>query len=314
MEYSLTEKKISIIIPVYNEEENIALMMMKLLNLHLRNKQIIFIDDGSTDNTLNIIKQYSNDFEEVHYISFSRNFGHQIALKAGFDYADGDCAITMDGDMQHPTELIEQMIKIWLKGADVVHTRRLPEEHQSIVKRMTSSLFYKVMRIFSSVIVQPGTADFRLVDAKILAIAKNLYEGNFFWRGLIPWMGFRQVYIDYVPNHRLHGKSKYSLKKMLNLAWDGIFSFSLLPLRLAIGLGSLMLAAVSFYTIYIIGVYIFTDNTISGWTSLALLGTSIGSVQLIFLGILGEYIGRIFLMDKRRPYYIVKEHNISSKE
>lgn len=289
------KNKVSIIIPVYNEEENIDIIVQKIVELPIKNKEILFIDDGSTDNTLEKIHNNSKSNTDIKYISLSRNFGHQIALKVGFDYCSGDCAITMDGDMQHPPEVIIEMLERWVYGAEVVHTRRLPEENQSIFKRVTSKYFYKFINFCSSVDIQPGTADFRLLDAKIVQICQQLQEDTFFWRGLIPWMGFKQDYIDYVPNHRLHGKSKYSLKKMVKLAWDGISSFSLLPLRIAtvFGVGTFFFCIL--YIFYALYRAFFTAETVSGWASLIVLLLSISAVQFIFLGILGEYIGKIFM-------------------
>lgn len=216
----------------------------------------------------------------------------------------------MDGDMQHPPEVIIEMLERWVYGAEVVHTRRLPEENQSIFKRVTSKYFYKFINFCSSVDIQPGTADFRLLDAKIVQICQQLQEDTFFWRGLIPWMGFKQDYIDYVPNHRLHGKSKYSLKKMVKLAWDGISSFSLLPLRIAtvFGVGTFFFCIL--YIFYALYRAFFTAETVSGWASLIVLLLSISAVQFIFLGILGEYIGKIFMSSKHRPYYFINKSNI----
>lgn len=216
----------------------------------------------------------------------------------------------MDGDMQHPPEIIMEMLERWVYGAEVVHTRRLPEENQSIFKRMTSKYFYKFINFCSSVDIQPGTADFRLLDAKIVQICQQLQEDTFFWRGLIPWMGFRQDYIDYVPNHRLHGKSKYSLKRMVKLAWDGISSFSLLPLRIATVLGVATFFSCILYMFYALYRVFFTAETVSGWASLIVLLLSISAVQFIFLGILGEYIGKIFMSSKHRPYYFINKSNI----
>lgn len=272
----------------------------------------MFIDDGSTDKTLSKIHQNCKKHSNISYISLSRNFGHQIALKVGFDHCSGDCTITMDGDMQHPPEIIIDMLERWLDGADVVHTRRLPEENQSFFKKITSNYFYKLINFCSSVDIQAGTADFRLLDSKIVKICRQLEEDTFFWRGLIPWMGFRQDYIDYKPNHRLHGKSKYSLKKMIKLAWDGISSFSLLPLRLATALGLVTFFSCMLYITHVLYKVFFTTETVSGWASLIVMMLIINSVQFIFLGILGEYIGKIFISSKHRPYYIIKNSNIQN--
>jgi len=297
---------ISIIVPVYNEEGNIRLMAEKILEQMLgENLEIIFVDDGSQDATLAGLRELS-EHPSIRYLSFSRNFGHQNALKAGFDHAEGDCAITMDGDLQHPVELLPRMIAGWRAGADVVHTRRQRTGSPSLFKKLTAGCYYKIFSWCATVAIEPGTADFRLLDRKIVDLCKEANDDVFFWRGFIPWLGFRQEFIDYEPQARIQGVSKYSLKKMLHLAWAGISSFSLLPLRGAGVMGALGLSGALLYFLYIIWANIF-KATVPGWSSLMLVMLFIGSIQLISLGVLGEYVGKIYVSAKRRPHYILRE-------
>lgn len=300
------EPCISLIIPVFNEHDNLNIMVERIMSLPLDIHQVLFIDDGSTDGTLDLLRVLSTTDTRIQYISFSRNFGHQAALKAGFDNAHGDCVVTLDGDLQHPPELIPRMVEMWKSGADVVQSRRLPERGQTFFKRLTSKCFYKLLNLLSPVHVEQGAADFRLLDAKIVELCKNLPESTLFWRGIIPWLGFNQQYLDYTPASRIHGKSKYSMRKMLRLAVDGILSFSTLPLRFATVAGGVALGLCFIYSIYTI-ITALSGVAVPGWSSLMCVMLALGGFQLLFQGILGEYIGKIFLQSKHRYPYIVKE-------
>jgi dolichol-phosphate mannosyltransferase len=302
---------ITVVIPVFNEEKNIEPLLKALLELRLPIKQILFVDDGSSDGTSVVLQNVSSQYDCVEFISLSRNFGHQAAIKAGFDHARGDCVVTMDGDMQHPPELIYQMVKIWQEGFDVVQTRRTCEHDQNYFKKHTSSLFYKAINFCAGVHIEKGTADFRLLDAKIIEICRNMHEDTFFWRGIIPWLGFEQRFVDYVPQTRLYGSTKYTLKKMLRLAWEGISSFSLLPLRFATLLGGVLFFVSLVYAVYVV-VRVFLGDAVSGWGSLMIAVLGLGSVQMILLGLLGEYVGKIFMSSKKRPVYIIKDASIKS--
>ncbi len=305
------EREISIIIPVFNEENNIKIIADRILQqLNNEDIEIIFIDDGSTDGTLQAIRSIATS-SAIRYVSFSRNFGHQNAIKAGFDFASGSCIITMDGDLQHPIEILPKMISLWRHGFDIVHSIREPSTDQSFFKKRSSSLFYKIFSLCTSVPLQSGMADFRLVDRKVAEVCKNIKGEVFFWRGFIPWLGFQQTFINYKPAKRNTGSSKYNLKKMLNLAWNGISSFSTLPIRLASLLGTIGLIITFAYSIYIIWIKI-SGITIPGWSSVMLLLIFLGSINLIILGILGDYIGKIFLNSTGKPAYILKELNFSN--
>ena len=297
---------VSIIIPVLNEEHNIQHIVDSLLALSLPIEQILFIDDGSTDNTLQKLRELSNLHSCIQFLSFSRNFGHQAAIKAGLDFADGDCVITMDGDMQHPPSLLPEMVALWQQGADIVQTKRLAAYQQSFFKKHSSHYYYKLLNACTAIHIEAGTADFRLLDAKVVKICRNLHETTFFWRGIIPWLGFNQQSISYTPSCRLHGTSKYTLRKMFRLAWEGITSFSLLPLRLATALGLLFFLFSVAYGVYVIGCVI-AGKAISGWGSLMVVSLGLGSMQMILLGLLGEYVGKAFISSKLRPVYLIKE-------
>ncbi len=302
---------ISIILPCLNEEGNIIEIYNKIsdqISTIDYRFELVFIDDGSTDNTLNLIKSLAQKDERVKCVSFSRNFGHQAALKAGFDFCKGDCAISMDSDLQHPPSLLKEMIENWENGFDIVYTVRQDEAGTGLFKRSTSNLFYRLMNFMSGLNLQKGAADFRLIDRKIVDIFKDrISEYHLFYRGLISWVGFRTKPINYTPSVRHSGTTKYTLLKMFNFALNGITSFSVKPLRLSIVIG-FVLAFMSFiYAIYAVIASVFLDQTIVGWTSLIFSILFIGGIQLIFLGIIGEYVGKIFIEIKQRPVYLVKE-------
>lgn len=306
-------KKISVVIPSYNEEGNISLLIAKLHHVFQNlnyNYEFIFVDDGSSDKTLEILKYLSINDKNVFYIELSRNFGHQNALKAGLDLAKGDCIISMDGDMQHPPELLPEMIQKWEEGFDVVYTRRLEDKKLSFVKRFTSKGFYKVINKLSEIKFEEGTADFRLIDRKVATAFSELDENELFIRGLVSWVGFKQFAIDYVPAKRFSGSSKYPLKKMIQFALKGITSFSIRPLYISIFLGfSISFFAFIFYLIYVFH-SVFYAYTISGWASVIFTIVFFGGLNLIVMGIIGIYVGKLFMQSKGRPNYLIRNTNI----
>ncbi len=304
--------QISIVIPCYNEEGNIKILYDNInLILSEYNTEIVFVDDNSKDNTLSIIQDLADEDPRVKYVSFSRNFGHQSALRAGLEYASGDCVISMDGDMQHPPELLPQLIKKWEEGYDIVYTMRKDVENVSFFKKVTSSLFYKLINSLSDIEINEGSADFRLLDKRIVKVLVNdITEYHLFYRGLISWIGYKQAGIEYIPNKRFSGKTKYSVGKMINFAIDGITSFSIKPLKLAILLGLFLSVLSGLYGLYALYMSIFTDETVKGWTSVLLSILFIGGVNMILLGIIGEYVGKLYIQSKKRPYFLVKKTNI----
>jgi polyisoprenyl-phosphate glycosyltransferase len=303
---------VSVIIPVFNEEGCVLPVVSRVIGVleNYNDYEILFIDDGSRDNTLEIIKKLHNENKKINFLSFSRNFGHQNALRAGIQYANGDCIISLDGDLQHPPELIPELINKWKEGYDIVYTIRKDVKKISVLKRATSSLFYKMMNAISDMNFEHGEADFRLLDKNAAAELNNLNENAIFLRGMVKWLGFEQIGIEYTPDDRTWGKTKYSRKKMLALAVSGITSFSIKPLRISTIFGASIALFSLLYGIYALYIKFFTDNSIEGWASVFFMVTFIGGIQLIILGIIGEYIGNIFLESKKRPHYIIEEDSL----
>ncbi|MDI6751409.1 MAG: glycosyltransferase family 2 protein [bacterium] len=310
---AIKDIKISIVIPSYNEEKNVQVLANKLVDIlkDYYDYEIIFIDDGSTDNTLSELKDLNKRDNKIHYISFSKNFGHQNALRAGLDCITGDCAISMDADLQHPAELIPQMIDKWAEGYNIVYTIRKENKKDSFFKRKTANIFYGIMNYMSGLRLEKGSADFRLMDKSVVKVLRNFKEMNIFYRGIASWLGFKQYGISYFPNERLHGETKYTLRKMALLAFNGITSFSILPLQISTVLGATISFLAFSYGIYAIIIKIVANKAISGWASVMVGIFFLGGIQLLMLGIIGNYIGKLFLEAKRRPNYIIEETSLS---
>ncbi len=306
-------KLISVVIPAFNEEKNLPIIATSIKNVFKNtnyNYEIIFVDDGSIDNTPSVIKQLASENFNTKYILFSRNFGHQIALKAGFEYAKGNAIITMDCDLQHPPALITEFLSHWEQGFDIVYSIRKDAKEISWAKKTSSNLFYNFLNKLSNIELETGTADFRLMDEKVIAVAKNLNEQDLFWRGLVKWMGFSQIGLEYLAGNRLHGKSTYTFKKMMQFALKGITSFSTKPLNIAIYLGFTFSLLSLLYVPYVI-VSVVNNWAISGWASIIVTIAFFGGLQLMILGIIGLYLGKLFMQSKQRPHFIIKETNIN---
>ena len=305
---------ISVVVPVYNEEGNIGPMAQALGEIlkGFGGYEIVFVDDGSTDSSLAILRGLASTDGKIRYISFSRNFGHQAALRAGLETARGDCIVTMDGDFQHPPVFIPKLVAEFEKGYDIISTRRVEPGRDSLnrtplLKRITSRLFYSIANALSDIHIEPGSADFRLLSKRANDTLLTMKEYNLFLRGAIPWIGFPHAEIDYVPEKRMRGTSKYTISKMLSLALDGITSFSVKPLRLTSFAGIAISCAGFAYALYALLMRIFTTRTVEGWTSILISILIIGGIQLLSLGIIGEYLGKLFMEVKGRPRFIVKE-------
>ena len=299
----------SIVIPVYNEEGNIEALhqsLSELLKSIGGTYEIIFSDDGSADRSFEIIKKISAMDTTVRGISLSRNFGHQVALTAGLEHSRGDAVIMMDADMQHPPELIRELLKKYHEGYDIVNTIRNRTQGESFFKRLTSKTFYQLMNWLSDVPIEPAAADFRLMSRKTVNAFLSLKEKSRFTRGLISWMGFRQAKVYYNAAARKSGESKYTFKKMFRFAVDGLTSFSAKPLRISFYAGLLFSALGLLYAIYAV-IENFRGQTVQGWTSILVSVLIIGGVQLISIGIIGEYLARVFSEAKDRPLYFIKE-------
>lgn len=306
----LTNKKISVIVPVLNEEAVILEFYdraKKVLESITDSHEIIFVDDGSTDSTLIKLKEFAKNDSRVKIISFSRNFGHPIAISAGLDYASGEAVIIIDADLQDPPEILPEFIKKWQEGFEIIYGIRTKRK-EWWGKRLAYWCFYRIFKKLASLNVPLDAGDFSLIDRKVADIIKSLPERNRFIRGLRSWAGFKQCGVVYERAGRFAGKTKYSFKKLLKLAADGIFSFSYIPLRLATFLGFLV-AAVAFLAILaVLYLRIFYGVIgIPGFSSTIITLLFIGSIQLVAIGILGEYIARIYEEVKHRPLYVINE-------
>ena len=301
---------LSIVVPVYNEVDNIRKFytaVKEVLATMDYDHEIIFVDDGSSDDSAGMLRHIGQEDPKVKVLLLARNFGHQLALTCGLDYAKGDAVITMDGDMQHPPELIPELVKHWEEGADVVRTIRDSTEDASWAKSFTSKYYYKVLNRLANVPIVEGGSDFRLMNRKSLETLKHFREHGRFLRGIVGDLGFVQHEFHFVAPPRFAGTSKFSVKKMMRFALDGITAFSRVPLRLALYIG-LLCGLLSLVMIgHILFVHFFSDNVISGWSSLGVAIFFLGGVQLVGLGIIGEYVGRIFEEVKQRPLYWVKD-------
>lgn len=302
-------KLISIVTPVFNEQDNIEVFYQKVLQAMDKlpyNFEIIFVDDGSSDATPMILDRIVQLDTRVRAILLARNFGHQIALTCGLDNADGDAVITMDGDLQHPPEMLPELIEKWEDGFEVVQTIRLSTEGVSWFKSFTSSLYYKLINSMSKVHIQEGGSDFRLLDKKVVESFRLFKERARFIRGMIGAIGYRQTQIEFVAPKRFAGQSKFSLGKMLHFALDGITAYSKLPLRFAFYIG-VIFGCISFVlTMHVLYIKLFTEEAVPGWATLSASILLFGGLQLIGLGIIGEYVGRIFEEVKHRPLYLVR--------
>ncbi|MBE5102040.1 MULTISPECIES: glycosyltransferase family 2 protein [Priestia] len=302
--------KYSIVVPVYNEEEVIHETYRRLTEVMRSTKEayeLLFVNDGSKDRTAEIIKEYSEQDPAVVLLDFARNFGHQIAITAGMDYARGEAVVVIDADLQDPPELILEMIEKWKQGFDVVYAKRTKRKGETYFKKQTAAMFYRFLRAMTDIDIPLDTGDFRLLDRKVCNQMNSIQEKNRFVRGLVSWVGFKQIAVEYERDERLAGESKYPLKKMLKLSMDGITSFSYKPLKLASYAGVTLSGIGFIYLLVVLYLKLFTDSTITGWSSLIVIQLFFSGIILIILGMIGEYIGRIYDETKNRPLYIVRE-------
>jgi polyisoprenyl-phosphate glycosyltransferase len=308
-------KHVSLVIPLYNEDGNIRILLAAIEHVFSGlpyTYTAILVDDGSKDNSLQVVREMAEQDGRIKYISFSRNFGHQNALKAGLDMAAGDCIISLDADMQHPPSVIPTMLARWEEGYDVVYSVRKEAGGVSAFKKRSSNIFYKLLNWLSEVDVEVGTPDFRLVSRPVIDVLKNLNEYDLFYRGLVKWVGFRQIAVEYVQDERLSGKSKYTVRKMMRFALQGITSFSIHPLYAAAYLGFGISLLSLLYLPYALYSHYF-GYAISGWASVIVTIAFFGGLQLTILGIIGIYLGKLFMQAKQRPLYIIKETNLYAK-
>ncbi|MYL31241.1 glycosyltransferase [Halobacillus halophilus] len=300
----------SIIIPMYNEEEVIGMTyerLKKVMNDLDEPYELIFVNDGSRDGTLPMVKEYSEWDPSVIVLDLSRNFGHQVAITAGMDQARGEAVVVIDADLQDPPERIKDMVEKWKEGYDVVYAKRAERKGETFFKKVTASMYYRLLRSLTDVDIPLDTGDFRLIDRKVCDQMNQLQEKNRFVRGLVSWVGFKQTAVEYDRDEREYGESKYPLGKMIKLSLDGITSFSYKPLKLS-SYGGAMVSMIGFlYMIYVIYQRLFTEAAVPGWSSVIVIQLFFFGFVLLMLGIIGEYIGRIYDESKGRPSYIIQE-------
>lgn len=302
---------LSVVVPCYNEDAALGEMHARLTTVLQKlaplNSEVIYVDDGSTDETPQILRDLQAVDSNVRVLSLSRNFGHQIAVTAGMAHAAGDAVVVMDADLQDPPEVIPEMIARWRDGYDMVYGARTERAGETSFKRGTAKAFYRLMNRLSDIKIPIDVGDFRLLDRKVVKALLAMPERDRFLRGMVSWVGFRQIAVLYTRAPRVAGKSKYPLLKMIRFATDGLLSFSLMPLRLATWTGFLAIALAIAGIIYAVLLRMFTNDWVRGWASIFVAVLFMAGVQLIFLGIIGEYIGRIYGEVKQRPLYFVRE-------
>lgn len=305
-------KKINIVIPVCNEGQNINSIYNAIISLKINYLiEFIFVDDGSTDDSLSIIKKLSSENDNLKYISFSRNFGHQIALSAGLDHANADIIVMMDADFQHPVKYIPEMIKKYNEGFEIVQMVKKNQGKRNFLIKFSSYIFYSLLRFFSNINISNNVSDFRLINKKVNDELKKINEKERFLRGLVQWVGFKYSEIQYIPENRIHGTSKYGFFKLLKLASFGVFAFSTIPLKLSLFIGLILSTLSFFYGLFaIIKKFISPESSPVGYTDLIFFITFIGGIQFIILGLIGLYISKIFDQVRDRPLYIICEKNL----
>lgn len=304
----------SIVIPVFNEEENVPVLYSRLkavMSSFGKNYELIFVNDGSKDKTLIVLKDLAQYDACIKYIDFSRNFGHQVAVTAGLHFSEGQRVVIIDADLQDPPELIAEMNSKMDEGWNVVYAKRRERKGESFFKRITAKLFYRLLIRMTSVDIPLDTGDFRMMDRKVVNSLNKMPENHKFIRGMISWIGFRQTFVTYDRDQRYAGKTGYTLRKMLRFALDGITGFSTLPLKLAMYLGFLFSSVSFLLIIYALYSKFISDSYVQGWASIIISILFIGGVQLICLGLIGEYLIRMDANIRQRPLYIINESNIA---
>ena len=304
---------LSVVVPCYNEEESIGGTHRRLADalaiLADVTWEIVYVDDGSADGTPALLRTIQSSDPRVRVVRLSRNFGHQIAVTAGLEHAAGDAVVIIDADLQDPPEVIEQMLDRWREGYDVVYGRRVQRAGETRFKLVSAKYFYRLLDRLSEIQVPLDVGDFRLIDRKVVRALHEMPEQARFLRGMVAWAGFRQVAVDYDRASRAAGTTKYSFWKMMSLAVGALSSFSIKPLRLAVWMGFVASGIALAGVVYALAVRLFTENWVPGWAALFIAVLFVGGVQLISLGIIGEYVGRIYNEVKRRPLFLVAERH-----
>jgi dolichol-phosphate mannosyltransferase len=305
-----TRAFISVVVPMFNEEAGAAECVKRLTQV-LEGMpfryEIIFVNDGSRDRTLENLKAQKSANPNIKIVDLSRNFGHQLAITAGIDLAQGDAVIVIDGDLQDPPELFPEMAAKWQEGYDVVHAKRRKREGETTFKLLTAKIYYRLIREIAHVDIPVDVGDFRLMSRRAVDALKSLREKHRYIRGMVAWLGFNQTTVEYDRSARFAGQTHYPLSRMLSFSWIGLTSFSIVPLRLATFCGLLSALAGFLYGIYALIVKYVFHTAIIGWTSIVILILLLGGIQLLCLGIIGEYVGKLYEESKNRPLYLVKD-------
>lgn len=306
-------KKVTLLIPVYNEEATLPVLYKRLLELMVRNGgyewEMLFVNDGSSDRSLDCLRRLRAEDPRVNYVNLSRNFGKEIAMLAGFDYATGDCCVVMDADLQDPPELVDQMLKYWEEGYDDIYARRRTRGEESWLRRRLSLAFYSLLQKMSRIDILPNVGDFRLLDRRCVLTLRRLREHERYTKGLFCWIGYRKKGIEFDRGDRVAGRSSWSFFRLLNLAIEGITSSSTAPLRIATVCGLLCSVSSFVYGIYFLVKTLLYGDQAAGFPTLIIVILFLGGIQLFALGVIGEYIGRIFKETKGRPAYIASDYN-----
>ena len=307
---------LSVVIPVFNEEQTLNLLLPRIREaLRGFEWQLLFVNDGSTDDTLNIIREMALNDDRIQVLSFSRNFGHQAAVTAGLDFANGDAVIVMDADLQDPPEILPEMIRLFEQGYDVVSPQRIGRRGETWLKRSTATMFYRIMAKMVDSRLTPDVGDFRLFSRRGVLAIRSFREQHRFMRGLVGWLGLREAILPFERQPRAAGETKYPMLKMLRFAWTAVASFSALPLRLSIAAGTLLSCAGFGYLLYVIYLALFTGILVPGWASVVVLQCIFSGMILLALGAIGDYVGRNYEESKGRPLYVVENtFNITPPE
>jgi glycosyltransferase involved in cell wall biosynthesis len=310
---TITKKKISILIPCYNEEKSLPLLyeeLLKTINTADNYEwEILFVNDGSKDSTVLVIKQLREKDKRVCYVDLSRNFGKEKAMLAGFDYVTGDCMIIMDADLQHPPHIIPKMLEEWENGFDDVYGKRISRGKESWLRKKYSLLFYKILQKTTRVEVLQNVGDFRLLDRSCINVLKQLREQERYTKGMYSWIGFKKKEVEFETQDRIAGESSWSFTNLLGLAVEGITSFTVAPLKISMFIGIVVSLFAFVYAIYILIRTVLFGDPVQGFPTIMVTILFLGGVQLLSLGIIGEYLGRIFNETKKRPTYVAREYN-----
>lgn len=311
-------KRISILVPCYNESDSLPLLIKELDQVvseyQLYQWEYVFVNDGSTDDTLRVLRDARSSNKKVNYIDLSRNYGKEVAMMAGFDHVKGDCTIIMDADLQHPPQIIPQMVAKWEEGYDDVYAKRLSRGKESWLRKTLSMFYYRILAKSTRMEVLPNVGDFRLLDRRCINALCQMRENNRYTKGMYCYIGFRKTFVEFETQDRVAGKTSMGFRALFNLAIEGLLSFTTAPLRLATTVGCITSGFAFFYMIYVFIKALLVGDPVQGFPSLMIVILMLGGIQLMSLGIIGEYLGRVFTETKKRPTYFIRTINDENYE